>query len=278
MQAQEPFLQHDLAAYLTMLDAFGVDCLVGEQPRSLAQVRAAAENPQRLPRPTASTTPPPPAPALVREPAVNPTGGHSAVADARRMATEAASLEDLRTLMQNFDGCSLKRTATQLVFGDGAPHARVMLIGEAPGRDEDLDGRPFVGRSGQLLNRMLHAAGFERGSAYITNVVPWRPPGNRTPTPEELAICKPFIERHIELIAPDVLVLLGGPAAQNLLPVRDGVLKLRGRFFDYTLSSGKNIPALVTLHPAYLLRQPAQKRLAWQDFKALRRRVSNLSS
>jgi uracil-DNA glycosylase family 4 len=147
----------------------------------------------------------------------------------------------------------------------------VMLVGEAPGADEDRIGKPFMGRSGQLLDRMLAAIGLDRNQVYIANVVPWRPPGNRTPTPQEIAICKPFIERQIELASPDFLVCLGGPAAQNLLNVKDGILRTRGRWFDYRTDNGRTIRALPTLHPAYLLRQPLQKRLGWRDFCALRR-------
>jgi len=147
-----------------------------------------------------------------------------------------------------------------------------MLVGEAPGRDEDEQGLPFIGRSGKLLDRMLAAIGLDRSSVYIANVIPWRPPGNRTPTPQEIAICLPFIERHIALAAPDVLVCLGGPSAQTLLNQRDGILRLRGRWFDYDCN-GRVIPALATLHPAYLLRQPAQKKLAWRDLRALQAKL-----
>ena len=144
-----------------------------------------------------------------------------------------------------------------------------MLVGEAPGGEEDRVGKPFVGRSGQLLDRMLHAIGLDRTQVYIANIVPWRPPGNRTPTPQEAAICRPFIERQIALCNPDILVCLGGPATQELLGARDGILRTRGRWFDYDTGS-RTIRALATLHPAYLLRQPTQKRLAWRDFRALR--------
>ena len=149
-----------------------------------------------------------------------------------------------------------------------------MFVGEAPGGDEDRVGRPFVGRSGQLLDRMLAAIGLDRTQVYIANVVPWRPPGNRTPTPQEIAICKPFIERQIELADPDILVCLGGPSAQTLLGIRDGILKTRGGWFSYT-TGRREIRAFATLHPAYLLRQPLQKRLAWRDFRALKRALAN---
>ena len=193
---------------------------------------------------------------------------------AREAAAAATSLDELRAILERFDGCPLKATATQLVFADGAPGARLMLVGEAPGREEDLSGLPFVGRSGQLLDRMLAAIGLDRSSAYIANVIPWRPPGNRTPTPQETETCLPFVRRQIELAQPDVLVALGGAAAQSLFRARDGILKLRGRWLDYELGEGRRIRAIATLHPAYLLRSPAQKALAWRDLKAIRKALA----
>jgi DNA polymerase len=189
---------------------------------------------------------------------------------ARDAARRAASLEELRAILQGFEGCALRMTAKQLVFADGNPQARVMLVGEAPGREEDLEGLPFVGRSGKLLDRMLSAIGLDRGSAYIANIIPWRPPGNRTPTPQESAICLPFILRQIELADPDILVCLGGPAAQALLGVKEGILRTRGRWLAYRTGT-REIRAIATLHPAYLLRQPLQKRLAWRDFLLIKR-------
>lgn len=211
-------------------------------------------------------------PAARVMPAAAPASPEEAAQAARTLAAEAPTLEALRALMAGFEGCELRRTARQLVFSDGAPGARVMLVGEAPGRDEDEQGLPFIGRSGKLLDRMLGAIGLDRSSVYIANVIPWRPPGNRTPTPQEIAICLPFIERHIALAAPDVLVCLGGPSAQTLLSQRDGILRLRGRWFDYE-AAGRTIPALATLHPAYLLRQPAQKKLAWRDLRSLQAKL-----
>ncbi len=189
---------------------------------------------------------------------------------ARAAARTARNLDELRAILADFDGCALKITAKNLCFADGAPGARIMLVGEAPGAEEDRAGLPFVGRSGQLLDRMLAAIGLDRGSVYIANIVPWRPPGNRTPTPQEAAICRPFIERQIELCDPDILVCLGGPSTQALLGTRDGILKTRGRWFEYETGT-RTIRALATLHPAYLLREPLQKRHAWRDFKALKR-------
>jgi DNA polymerase len=193
---------------------------------------------------------------------------------AREAARRAQSLDELRAILQEFDGCPLKITAKQLVFADGNPQARVMFVGEAPGRDEDIQGLPFVGRSGQLLDRMLAAIGLDRGSAYVGNIIPWRPPGNRTPTPQESQVCLPFIRRQIELADPDLLVCLGGPAAQALLETKEGILRTRGRWFTYHTGK-REIRALATLHPAYLLRQPLQKRLAWRDFLAIRRALES---
>lgn len=185
---------------------------------------------------------------------------------ARELAGKAETLDELREAVASFDGCNLKFTAKNTVFSDGNPQARLMLVGEAPGRDEDIEGRPFVGRSGQLLDKMLAAIGLDRSSVYIANVIPWRPPGNRTPTPHETQICRPFIERQIELVNPAVLVHLGGASAKTLLDTSEGILRLRGNWRSYTTASGIAIPAMPTLHPAYLLRTPNHKKLAWRDF------------
>jgi uracil-DNA glycosylase len=181
-----------------------------------------------------------------------------------------AALEDLRAALAAFEGCALKGTATQLVFADGNPQAKIMFVGEAPGRDEDIEGLPFVGRSGKLLDRMLKAIGLDRKSVYIANIIPLRPPGNRTPTPQESQTCLPFIQRQIELVDPDILVCLGGPSAQTLLGVREGITKMRGRWFSYHTGK-REIRAMATFHPAFLLRSPLQKRLAWRDFLAIKR-------
>jgi len=190
---------------------------------------------------------------------------------ARTLAREAADLETLQSKMAEFDGCALKGTATQLVFADGLPGSRIMLIGEAPGEGEDRIGRPFVGRAGQLLDRMLSAIGLDRQKVYIANVVPWRPPGNRTPTLQETQICLPFIERQIDLADPEYLVCLGGSAARALLGVHRGIKRARGSWFLYPRKAGRDIRALAMLHPAFLLRQPANKRFAWADMRALAR-------
>ena len=190
---------------------------------------------------------------------------------ARALAQAATDLEMLRSKMEEFDGCALKRTATQLVFADGLPGSRIMLIGEAPGEGEDRIGRPFVGRAGQLLDRMLSGIGLDRQKVYIANVVPWRPPGNRTPTLQETQICLPFIERQIDLADPEYLVCLGGSAARALLGVHGGIMRARGSWLPYPRQTGRDIQALAMLHPAFLLRQPAHKRFAWADMRALAR-------
>ncbi len=243
----------------------GVDCALGEAPvNRLSDPDMAAAASQTAPAKPERTTVPTPA-VLRAEAAPAPD---LAVMPAREAARAAPTLESLRALLEQFDGCALKSTATRLVFADGNPQARIMFVGEAPGREEDLEGLPFVGRSGKLLDRMMAAIGLDRTSVYIANVIPWRPPGNRTPTPQETQTCLPFIQRQIELVAPDLLVTLGNPATQTLLSTREGIMKTRGRWFDYDTGT-RVIPAMATFHPAYLLRSPSYKRLAWQDLRAI---------
>ena len=206
-----------------------------------------------------------------------PPAPEAAIMAAREAARNAASLGELRAILAGFEGCALRGTAKQLVFADGNPQSRVMFVGEAPGRDEDIEGLPFVGRSGKLLDRMMAAIGLDRTSAYIANIVPWRPPGNRTPTPQESQICLPFILRQVELADPDILVCLGGPAAQSLLGVTDGIMRTRGRWFPFNTGT-REIRALATLHPAYLLRQPLHKRLAWRDFLAVKQALAGYAA
>jgi DNA polymerase len=197
-----------------------------------------------------------------------------AALSAREAVKGVATLEELRAALDRFEGCALKSTAKQLVFADGNPNAKIMFVGEAPGRDEDIEGLPFVGRSGKLLDRMLAAIGLDRSSVYIANILPWWPPGNRTPTPQESQICLPFIQRQIELVDPDILVCLGGSASQTLLGIKDGITKARGRWFNYQ-NGGREIRAMATFHPAFLLRSPLQKRLAWRDFLAIKKALSS---
>jgi uracil-DNA glycosylase len=271
------------------LDA-GADALIGETPvdrmaeetapppargrvvpandqmesREERSARRADASPSRLPLPGDGNS---------RIPLAAPASPEAAVMAAREAARNAQTLDELRALLEAFEGCALRATATQLVFADGNPQSRVMFVGEAPGYDEDSVGRPFVGRSGKLLDLMMVAIGLDRSSAYIANVVPWRPPGNRTPTPQETAICLPFIRRQIELANPDFVVCLGGPAMQTLLAVKDGITRTRGRWFPYDTGT-REIRALATFHPAFLLRSPLQKRFAWRDFLALKKALA----
>ena len=230
------------------------------EPKGPVNVGEAREDPPAAPLPVPAV-----APAAVPD--------EAQAARARDLARQAASLEELRALLAEFDGCNLKHTAKNLVFGDGNAEADLMLVGEAPGREEDLEGLPFVGRSGKLLDRILAAIGRDRGSAYIANVIPWRPPGNRTPTPLETEICRPFIERQIELAGPRVLVTLGGPSSKLLLGAAQGIMRLRGRWQTHTTPGGIAIQTMPTLHPAYLLRNPAHKKLAWRDFLEVKARL-----
>jgi DNA polymerase len=229
-------------------------------------VRSSNPSPMRHPIPSPSTEPQKAA----------PLAPDAAVMAAREAARGAATLEELRAILDNFEGCALKSTATQLVFADGNPEAPVMLVGEAPGYEEDRQGLPFVGRSGKLLDRMLAAIGLDRSQVYIANIVPWRPPGNRTPTPQEAAICLPFVRRQIELCDPDILVCLGGPSAQTLLGIKEGIMKARGRWFAFH-TGRREIRAIATYHPAYLLRTPLAKRLAWRDFLAIKKALAEVS-
>lgn len=263
-----------LAALLEWYRDAGVDMAIDEiafdrfaAPAAAAAVVAPAPADAM---PAARPAPPQFAPSA---PGATPTIGVAEAEAARIAAASAETLDALREALARFEGCPLRLTARSLVFADGNPNARIMLVGEAPGREEDLQGVPFVGRSGQLLDRMLAAIGLGRQDVYIANVVPWRPPGNRTPTPEETAICRPFIRRQIELVDPDVLICLGGAAAKELLETREGILRLRGQWLGYD-TGRRQIRAMATLHPAYLLRQPLQKRLVWRDLLALKAALS----
>jgi DNA polymerase len=255
----------------------GVDCALAEEPvnrlaepdvppaalvRESAPARTVREAPAAIPAVPRSEIAPAP---------------EAAIASARDAARTAPTLEALRALLENFEGCALKHTATRLVFADGNPEARIMFVGEAPGREEDIEGLPFVGRSGKLLDRMIAAIGLDRSKAYIANVIPWRPPGNRTPTPQETQICLPFIQRQIELVNPDVLVTLGNPSTQTLLSTRDGIMKTRGKWFDYDTGT-RTIRAMATFHPAYLLRSPSYKRMSWQDLRAIAKALEQAGS
>ncbi|WP_322514354.1 uracil-DNA glycosylase [Rhodopseudomonas palustris] len=268
MPEPAPSLQQLLAFYLEA----GVDCALNDEPVNrmlddeiVAPVEADARIAAPVVRPE-TIRPLAPRPAAAHGAA--PSSPEAAIVSAREAAATAPTLDALRALMEQFDGCALRATATRLVFADGNPQARLMLVGEAPGREEDIEGLPFVGRSGKLLDLMLAAIGLDRNKVYIANVIPWRPPGNRTPTPQETQICLPFIKRQIELVNPAILVTLGNPSTQTLLSTRDGITRTRGRWFDYD-AGARMIRAMPTLHPAYLLRQPTYKRLAWQDLRAI---------
>ena len=263
----------------------GVDAPIGEEAIDrLAEERAPAlegpdDNPPRAAttvaargRAPASYASPPAGRTRVELPQA-PAAPDAAVMAAREAARSAANLDELRAILDRFEGCALRATATQLVFADGNPNARLMFVGEAPGRDEDIEGLPFVGRSGKLLDRMLAAIGLDRKSVYIANIVPWRPPGNRTPTPQETAICLPFTQRQIELVDPDVLVCLGNPSTQTLLTTKEGITRTRGRWFRYQTGT-REIRTMPTFHPAFLLRNPISKRLAWRDFLAIEKALA----
>lgn len=276
-------MMHDLnrpeaTAALAWLVEAGADEAIGEHPVNRYEIAANA-------RPAVAATDTAPAAAAApsrAEPAPPPRieSAGEAAREARALADAAGTLDELRAALEAFEGCPLKQTATNLVFGDGNPKSRVMFVGEAPGADEDRQGTPFVGVSGQLLDRMVSCIGLDRETGfYITNIVFWRPPGNRNPTTAEIAACRPFIERHIELVAPEFLVCIGGPAAKTLLDTSDGITKLRGRWFDYqspgmVAADTPAIAATALFHPSYLLRTPGQKRLAWRDLLALKDRLN----
>jgi DNA polymerase len=291
---QETQCEAVLTALLGWYRAIGVDEAVGEvavdwlqrgdaAPRGGFRLSGAAEpvrlapaagpregRPSLLPQAAPAPAPqvrPPPQPQAPR--AFSTTAPDAAVMAARTAAREAATLDELGATLAGFDGCGLKATAKNLCFYRGVPKARLMLIGEAPGRDEDLEGKPFVGPAGQLLDKMLGAIGITEQDVHITNIVYWRPPGNRTPTPQEAQVCRPFLERQVELVSPDLVVLLGGAAAKHVLDVAEGIMRTRGRLREVEIGSYK-VRAMATLHPAYLLRTPAAKRLAWRDLLAIK--------
>ncbi|MEP4379916.1 MAG: uracil-DNA glycosylase [Alphaproteobacteria bacterium] len=277
----------DLAAALRWQLEAGADEAIGDVPID----RFAATPPKPVPAPVSenkSAVAEAPAPAMADAPAP-PAPPRLEPADAvnetaRGLAAGCDDLAALKTALAAFDGCALKSTATNLVFGAGMQKADVMLVGEAPGRDEDREGAPFVGASGQLLDAMLGFLDLGRDTnVYITNILPWRPPGNRQPTGAEIAACLPFLERHIALVAPRLLVFLGGTAAKTLLNRTEGITRLRGQWYDYaspaTEAGGLGpIPAMATLHPAYLLRQPGQKRAAWLDLIAVREKLDAITA
>ncbi|MEW6639655.1 MAG: uracil-DNA glycosylase [Pseudomonadota bacterium] len=273
MQPEPAPTVHDLLAFY--LEA-GVDCALSEEPvdrlaeDTVDEMAAPAQRPSLRPAAPAAPVMQAVAPLARGDAAPAPD---IAITSAREAARTANTLDELRALLETFDGCALKFTATRLVFADGNPQARIMFVGEAPGRDEDIEGLPFVGRSGKLLDLMIGAIGLDRSKVYIANVIPWRPPGNRTPTPQETQICLPFIQRQIELVDPDILVTMGNPSTQTLLRTREGIMRTRGKWIDYD-TGRRTIRAMPTFHPAYLLRSPSYKRLSWQDLRSIRKAIT----
>lgn len=260
----------DLANLLRWQVEAGADEAILAEPVDRFAARA-ERAPEPAPAPSAKPAPAQRAePVLATPAALNETAQHA--------AGQAATLEELRAALEAFDGCALKQTATNLVFGDGNPDARIMFVGEAPGADEDRRGQPFVGVSGQLLDRMLASIGLDRSQVFISNTVFWRPPGNRTPTPGEVATCQPFVERMVELIDPEILVAMGGAAAKTLLARNEGIGRLRGRWYTYsTAKMPRPVQATAIFHPAYLLRSPGQKRTAWLDLLAIKAKLAELA-
>jgi DNA polymerase len=272
-------LPRSAAALLRWYNDIGVDLALDDHPHDRFAEREvkSAGAPHFAPQAPAIRTAPvyasprsAPSTGGIAPAAISALSSEAVVLSAREAAERAQTLDELRRALDTFEGCALRKTATQLVFADGNPQARVMFVGEAPGAEEDRAGKPFVGRSGQLLDRMLAAIRLDRSSAYITNVVPWRPPGNRTPTPLETAACLPFTRRHIELSGCEIVVCLGNPSTQILLGARDGIMRTRGRWLEYD-SGSRQLRAMPMLHPAFLLRQPGHKRLAWRDMREVQR-------
>lgn len=244
----------------------GVDETIGEVPRNQFSKPTSSEPTQKVQQTTVNDIS-----------AVTPLRTRQeTLKTAQEIVASTSNLEGLKTAFEAFDGCPLKETAMNFVFADGNPMAQIMLIGEAPGAEEDRRGVPFVGPAGKLLDRMLSAIKLDRSNTYITNILPWRPPGNRNPTDSEISACLPFVEKHIAIIKPKIIVLVGGISAKTLLRRDEGIMRLRGKWLKYQgVSNTPEIPARALLHPAYLLRQPAQKRETWQDLLEIRQRLNN---
>ena len=257
----------DPLATLAWLIEAGADEAIGDAPVNRLAAKAPLPVTPVVSSPRLAETPPSRVP---------PSGADDPIGRAMAAAAASRTLAELKAAMEAFEGSALKRAANNTVFADGTPSGRVMFIGEAPGRDEDRVGKPFVGRAGQLLDKMLASIGLDRTrNCYITNVINWRPPENRDPSPEEAAICLPFLRRHIELANPGVIVLLGAVAARHVMGITDGIMKTRGRWLEYRVGTDM-VPVMPTLHPAYLLRQPAHKKLAWRDLQAVATRMELL--
>jgi uracil-DNA glycosylase len=262
-------------AWLQWYVDVGVDTLANAAPVSWVEHRPASLTPPpSVTRPAAATPSQIQPTATTAQVGSMPLGTAEAVIAAQRLAAAANTLEELKQAMASFDGLSIVKTARNMVFADGVAGSPLMIVGEAPGREEDERGLPFVGQSGQLLDRILAAVGRDRTNTYISNIVNWRPPGNRNPTDGEIEICRPFITRHIELAKPSVLVLMGGTAGKALLPVKTGITRFRGQWFDFQPGAGAEpVPTLATFHPAFLLRSPERKREVWLDMLAVAARL-----
>jgi len=271
--------REETLSILNWLVEAGADEAIADVPADRFVTRAPAVAPvQAAPKPLSSRPTPTgegKRPLANIKPANTGPLGTDGYGSAVELAAVCQSLPQLRDALESFEGSQLKKLATNTVFADGNPDSQVLFIGEAPGRDEDAAGLPFVGRAGKLLDQMLKAINLDRTSSYIINVMPWRPPDNRNPDPGEVAICIPFLRRHIELAQPKVIILLGAVATRHVMGLNDGIMKLRGRWLDYRIGS-EMIPVLPTLHPAYLLRQPAHKKLAWRDLQSLADRLDAL--
>ncbi|MDP2333068.1 MAG: uracil-DNA glycosylase [Reyranella sp.] len=270
--------REDLAALLKWYVDHGLDETIGEEAvdRLALSPAAPAIVPTRtIAAPTPIRTPVPPPTARAPVPLESP----QLAEDARELARRCTTITELEAAVRTFEGCALKRTAKNTVFADGVAGAPVMVVGEAPGADEDRLGKPFVGVSGQLMDRMFDAIGMSRTrDLYITNILFWRPPGNRTPTLAEQAVCVAFTRRHIELAKPKVLVLAGGTAAKAMLETTEGIMRLRGKWTTLKLDDGTEVPTMPTFHPAYLLRTSASKRQSWLDLLAIDKKLEELGA
>ena len=256
---------HDIKNLIEWYASMGVTTYVDDVAKDYFAISDSAKRP---PDPAPLAKAQKAAPAITPQPVLD-----NPVAEAEKLAKAAQTLDELKAAMEGFTGCTFRQTATQLVFEDGAREAKIMLVGEAPGRDEDIQGKPFVGRAGQLLDKMLKAIDLDRSQVYIANVVPWRPPGNKTPGTQDVAVCLPFIRRQIELMQPEVLMFMGNIAVKSLMDTDTGILRMRGKWKNYEVAN-RAVPALATLHPAYLLRQPQHKALAWADLLALKAKLA----
>ena len=291
-------ITYDMDELLHFYAESGLDIALSEEPvdqfaasekaeslrkQQLSQM-AAQRQPQNAPRqaqanqrptnaaPTARSAPPP-----AFAPSTSQTVPDAQqIALARESAASASTLQELRERLAAFDGCGLKFTAKNLCFEDGNPDAAIMFVGDVPGRDEDMEGLPFAGRTGQLFDNMLSAIGLTREQTYLANMICWRPPGNRIPTPLEIELCQPFIERQIALANPKIIVSFGGPATKLLTNAADTILRVRGNWLSHATAAGVQIPVMPSLHPAYLLRSPAQKRFAWQDLLSVKTKLQEL--